>query len=138
LHLVGSLFEFCCSSGRFGFQSPVGTRDLSISKLVNTGPGAPAQPLLQWVLVLLGTKQLWLGFYYPPPSIVKVKTDRPTAITCYGATFTLPVPCTVDMQCFLIRALFLFCEIFPYIIKTQRISTLPVNYRYINLSHDLL
>jgi hypothetical protein len=107
LHRVGDLFEFYFSSGRWGVQSPVGARNLSISKLVNTGPGAPAQPLLQWVLFLLGTKQLWLGFDYLPPFIVKVKTDRPTAMACYGATFTLPVPCTVDMQCSLIHALFL-------------------------------
>jgi len=58
----------------------VGARELPISKLVNTGPGAPAQPLLQWVLGLLGIKQLGFGFDYPPPSIVKLKIDRPTAV----------------------------------------------------------
>jgi len=96
----------------------VGARILPISKLLNTGPGAPAQPLLQWVLGLLVIKQLGLAFDYPPPSIVKLKINRPTAMACYGVTFTLPVPYTVDIHCFLICTL-TFCEIFFYSIKIQ-------------------
>jgi len=120
----------------------VGARDLPISKLLNTGPGTPAQPLFQWALGLLGIKELGLGFDYPPPSIVKVKTNRPSAVGCYGATFALPVPCTVDIQCFLTRVILLFfCEIFLYSIKVQipvtGLSAYFLTYFFINTCYNL-